>query len=61
MPITFSMNADDLQYLIWAMRFCQGGPHDEENQIERSEAIFSQPIGKLFDELLAHVINEDGT
>ena len=60
-PITFSMSADDLQFLIWAMRFCQGGPHHEEKQLQRWEAIFTQAIGKHFDELPAHVIDEDGT
>jgi hypothetical protein len=59
-PVTFQMNADDLQFLIWAMRFCQGGPHDQEKQLERWEAVFTQSLGKHFDdELPAHVMDDD--
>jgi hypothetical protein len=54
------MTADDLQFLIWAMRFLKDGPHDYEKEIDRGEAIFTQAIGKHFDELPAHAITRDG-
>jgi len=58
-PVTFQMNADDLQFLSWAMRFIRGGPHDQEKQIDRWEAVFTQTLGKHFDELPAHAMDYD--
>jgi hypothetical protein len=53
------MTADDLQFLIWAMRFCQGGPHNEEKRLERWEALFTQALGKYFDEPPVHAMDDD--
>jgi hypothetical protein len=58
--VTFSMTADELEFLTWAMRFLRGGPHDYEKELERWEAIFTQSIGKYFEELPAHAMTDDG-
>jgi hypothetical protein len=60
--VTLSMTPDDLQFLIWAMRFLEGGPHDYEKEVDRWEALFIQALGKYFDEPPAHAmpdINEE--
>jgi hypothetical protein len=52
--VTLSMTADDLQFLIWAMKALEeGGPQEvrEQRDIVRWEAIFVQTLGKYFDEL----------
>jgi hypothetical protein len=58
-PVTFSMSPDDLRFLIWAMRFLRGGPHNEEKAIDRWEATFAQALCKHFDELPLHAMDDD--
>jgi hypothetical protein len=57
--VTLSMKPDDLQFLIWAMRFLRGGPHDYEKELDRWEALFTQALGKYFDEPPVHAMEDD--
>ncbi|WP_406699174.1 hypothetical protein V5E97_09885 [Singulisphaera sp. Ch08] len=46
--IAFMMGAKDLDFLVWAMDFLKGGPHDEEKRIAYWEDQFVDAMAKHF-------------
>ena len=57
--VTVVVSEDDLQFLIRAMRFLRGGPYDQKKNDERWEALFTQALGKHFDERPAHAMDDN--
>jgi hypothetical protein len=51
--ITFKMNADDLTFLMWAMEFVEGGPHDRAAELKEWHYQFRRALDDHFEEITA--------
>jgi len=49
--VTFKMTAADLKFLMWAMEFLEGGPHDYEKEIKEWAYQFRRALDDHFEEV----------
>jgi hypothetical protein len=46
--VTFEMTVEDLEFLVFAMRFMKGGVSEEEDMREYWETVFQRALDKEF-------------